>query len=30
MPVTGSWTGVADFWIQLLIWATVGRVPNRD
>jgi hypothetical protein len=30
MPVTGSWTGVADCWIQLLIWSTVGREPNRD
>jgi hypothetical protein len=30
MPVTGSWTGVADCWIQFLIWSTVGREPNRD
>jgi hypothetical protein len=30
MPVAGSWTGVAESWIQPLISSTVGRVPKRD
>jgi hypothetical protein len=30
MPVTESWTGVGDCWIQFLIWSTVGREPNLD
>ena len=30
MPVTESCTGVAESWIQLLSWATVGNDPNRD
>ena len=30
MPVTGSVIGVDPPWSQDLIWATVGRVPNRD
>ena len=30
MPVTGSFIGLDPCWSQDLIWATVGREPNRD
>jgi len=30
IPVAGSWIGVAPCCSQVLIWAIVGSVPNRD